>query len=799
MSQNHRLPSPDCTAFAPFLPLASHDLLSEEKATALRAHLAICTSCRAELATYDQAEAALRRVFALSQGASAPLSWEDIMHTLKNHAERPAPSAPPAPPPKLPQHKRRRFFAGFPALAAALVVVLLAVAIFRMAGLLPRRGENGGIPIGLSKITLLSISMSSAAEGWAVGTTDGDHPQGVLVHYQRGKWTAINNPYDTGILRGVFMLSDSDGWIVGDKGTILHYSSGRWIKVNSPVSTALGSIYMTSPTEGWAVGDAILRYQNSVWTPVSTPAHDFFLFSITAPSWAGGWAVGGAGTIMHYNNGLWKVVTPVPHIDLYGLAMIASNEGWAVGSGGSAGNILHYQDGQWQVARAPDPQAALGAITMVSADEGWAVGHDRSGTTGYILHYLNGRWLEVPSPTRVFLLGITMVSSTEGWAVGSQGTILHYLNNQWSVSAPIVPARTVTPASLDLTRFILNSISMVSPDEGWAVGVTRLHTASASDTLPEYGDPVILHYSQGQWRPVPFPSDSKSHIGCSATGIACPAISLNSISMLSATDGWVVGNSVLPPNVDGLAFGVVLHYTGGKWVFDRPLGSRLSSVFMRTASDGWIVGEDGNGGAPVFHYDGSAWTPVNDPAFASVLPQTIFALSATNVWLDGTNFSGSGFDGDAPEVILHYDGSRWSQQSTDLANSRIYSMAMISPDEGWAVGSLSGGTGPHPAHPEKALVEHYYQGRWQQVASFDGPPGDYLYSLYGIAMVSADEGWAVGSDGLIVHDLNGVWARSFSLTGQTLRSIVMLSPTEGWAVGDQGTILHYSKGAWGLY
>jgi len=69
---------------------------------------------------------------------------------------------------------------------------------------------------------------------------------------------------------------------------------------------------------------------------------------------------------------------------------------------------------------------------------------------------------------------------------------------------------TVTPTGVDLTHFVLNSISMVSPDEGWAMGVTRLHAASASDTSPEYGDPVILHYSQGYWRPVPFPPDIKT-------------------------------------------------------------------------------------------------------------------------------------------------------------------------------------------------------------------------------------------------------------------------------------------------
>ncbi len=94
MSQNHRLPSPDCAAFAPLLPLASYDLLSEEKATALRAHLATCASCQAELAIYDQAEAALRHAFSLGQGTMPPLTKEAIMRHLVGRPDRAAASSP---------------------------------------------------------------------------------------------------------------------------------------------------------------------------------------------------------------------------------------------------------------------------------------------------------------------------------------------------------------------------------------------------------------------------------------------------------------------------------------------------------------------------------------------------------------------------------------------------------------------------------------------------------------------------------------------------------------------------------
>ncbi len=273
MSQNHRLPPLDCTAFALLLPLVSHDLLSEEQATALHAHLMTCTTCRAELATYDHVEATLRYAFRLRRGATLPLSREDIRRALVSHPDRsaaPSPrSVPSAPAAALTESpfRKRRFFTGVPAAAAALAIVLIAVMIFGIPGLLPGLRGSSGTTIDLTK--------------------------------------------------------------------------------------------------------------------------------------------------------------------------------------------------------------------------------------------------------------------------------------------------TVTPTGVDLTHFVLNSISMVSSDEGWAVGVTKLHAASASAPSPEYGDPVILHYSLGRWKLVPFPADVKSRIGCRASGSACPAISLRSISMISATDGWAAGNSVLPLNADGITFGVV--------------------------------------------------------------------------------------------------------------------------------------------------------------------------------------------------------------------------------------------------
>ena len=64
--------------------------------------------------------------------------------------------------------------------------------------------------------------------------------------------------------------------------------------------------------------------------------------------------------------------------------------------------------------------------------------------------------------------------------------------------------------------------------------------------------------------------------------------------------------------------------------------------------------------------------------------------------------------------------------------------------------------------------------------------------LYSVFMVSPTEGWAVGAPGAIYHYFGGEWNTFTSPVSTALRSVFMISPTEGWAVGDGGIIIHYS-------
>ena len=54
----------------------------------------------------------------------------------------------------------------------------------------------------------------------------------------------------------------------------------------------------------------------------------------------------------------------------------------------------------------------------------------------------------------------------------------------------------------------------------------------------------------------------------------------------------------------------------------------------------------------------------------------------------------------------------------------------------------------------------------------------------------------MGSDGAILHDVDGLWQTLSPATPgkDSLYAVAMRSPNDGWAVGD--SITHYSAGTW---
>lgn len=169
------------------------------------------------------------------------------------------------------------------------------------------------------------------------------------------------SPITSGSLNAVSMLSDTDGWAVGEKAPgyplVLRWNGNIWTEVPVPSipMARLHSVSLISPTLGWAVGSKfifpwdgydplILYWDGTQWERVSAPVAGVVLESVEMVSAKEAWAVGYRGiysdaVILHWACNNWTVVpSPTDH-RLTSIAMNSPTDGWAVGV---TGTILRY-------------------------------------------------------------------------------------------------------------------------------------------------------------------------------------------------------------------------------------------------------------------------------------------------------------------------------------------------------------------------------------------------------------------------------------------------------------------------
>ena len=171
--------------------------------------------------------------------------------------------------------------------------------------------------------------------------------------------------------------------------------------------------------------------------------------------------------------------------------------------------------------------------------------------------------------------------------------------------------------------------------------------------------------------------------------------------------------------------------------------------------------------------------------FANVYLNSVSMSAADEGWAVGEVKTGTGDNAPISGAMLHYHNGRWRRDTTAPDIPALYSVFMLSADDGWAVGGAYTPT-------DKGIILHYSAGKWLPVHDVNVTTLDDIY------MVSADEGWAVGG-GIIAHYQNGHWALADNpVSSVGLTSVYMISASDGWAVGSSGTILHYNGSQWQL-
>ncbi|MGO8950984.1 MAG: zf-HC2 domain-containing protein [Ktedonobacterales bacterium] len=361
------------------------------------------------------------------------------------------------------------------------------------------------------------ISMTSPRTGWAVGWIQTITQQGtvvptatVLLQFQNCQWQPVDDSIAAAELWSVSMVSATDGWAVGTtanaKPLVLHYTDGQWQQVSLPeIANTTGivtgmMVRMTSSGDGWMLINGgkshinpytakyaytLLHFQNGSWTlvPLTFDTSGALIFTdIAALTPDDCWVVGygtGSGTssdfaVAHYQNGVWTAWSGtqigVQYPIIYSVSMTSPTDVWIAGAypftysspnysySGTAPLVLHYDGDEWtreNVANYLDPYTNginIATIGALSSTEVWAFpdfpSNPKPTNDNYpMAHYSNGVWTwTTPLSTNIVAIdAVAFVSNSEGFAAAEMQSgvglvvsiMLHYINGAWSV----IPSR----------------------------------------------------------------------------------------------------------------------------------------------------------------------------------------------------------------------------------------------------------------------------------------------------------------------------------------------------------------------
>lgn len=333
--------------------------------------------------------------------------------------------------------------------------------------------------LGTQANTLFSVAASTDEDVWAVGAGYDQQLTAyrtVIEHWNGAGWSIISSPNATSgynLLNGVAVVGSNDIWTVGQAAasgntysTLIEHSNGGkapvWSIVSSPnaagSSCILNAISVVAANDLWAVGystdssfnnqSLTMHWDGATWSIVPSPTvGNDILYAVDAIASNDVWAIGrtkvgysSSRTLTLHWDGLTWMVVPSPNDsttnnNLYGVAAVAANDVWAVGSAGSLKTLaIHWNGGAWSVFPTPSiinaSNEVLVGIVALSSGNIWSAGQfivPLEGSAQHTLteHWDGSTWTVVPSPNAESsnnrLEGIAATPKGTLWAVGTTG------------------------------------------------------------------------------------------------------------------------------------------------------------------------------------------------------------------------------------------------------------------------------------------------------------------------------------------------------------------------------------------
>ncbi|MGE0871140.1 MAG: WD40/YVTN/BNR-like repeat-containing protein [Kofleriaceae bacterium] len=219
--------------------------------------------------------------------------------------------------------------------------------------------------------------------------------------------------------------------------------------------------------------------------------------------------------------------------------------------------------------------------------------------------------------------------------------------------------------------------------------------------------------------------------------------------------------------------GVVLQLAGGSLTEVSSSNYDWSSVAAISSTDVWVVGSLSDSSAKAAHFDGSVWTPV---AFGDIYDLrwrflSVSATAANAVWAVGSDGNNGSISDTTGPLVASYDGIDWTLHKNLPTSKYLRSVWARTANDVWAVG-------------DDGVIVHYDGQSWTV------SPSGVTHQLLAVTGVGSTV-WAAGAGGVLLKRVGSSWVPQQTGTTRTIRTLWASSTSNIWAGGDDGLLLHY--------
>jgi photosystem II stability/assembly factor-like uncharacterized protein len=250
---------------------------------------------------------------------------------------------------------------------------------------------------------LFSVCMTSSNNGWAVGSA------GTIIRFDGSQWQTYESPSKLD-LYSVSFKDPKNGIAAGAQGTVLYFENGSW---RTSSNNSKGDFYAAIYGNGsmWVGGGLecvsvpIMKIENNKGEASSSLNGSFdFIYSMAFPGSDNGWAAGSPSALLHYDGREWeRQVIDEKYSSLRSIFFMNETNGISVGYGGT---ILLFENNLWRkdytgISRKLNGTAIWDSTYYAVGESGTIISRKMGPTTGTADEQNASAWSELqvyPNP-----------------------------------------------------------------------------------------------------------------------------------------------------------------------------------------------------------------------------------------------------------------------------------------------------------------------------------------------------------------------------------------------------------------